>query len=230
MNVQNFIRNRRIWMAMAIMLAACGAALAQQEVKFAKNQQENATKLRQYSWKSRMEVRKDGETKSVKLLMTRHDIDGTAQQTLLSGSQEQIPTGGLKGMIAKKKKEEFVSLLDRLGGLARSYSQLPPNKMERFIANATFTPERNPQQALIRIQGKDALQPGDSMTIWVDATTRKQRRVEILSTFENKAVRIVSDFEDLPNGPTYMARSVIDYRKGEILVTTENFDHKREEK
>lgn len=230
MKVQNFIRNHTIWLAIAIMLAACGVALAQQELRFAKNQQENATKLRQYSWKSRTEVRKDGESKSVKLFLTRHQIDGTPQQTTIGGSQQEIPTSGLRGAIAKKKKEKMVGLLNDLETLARSYSQLPANRMQHFMANATFTPEKNPQQSLIRIFAKDVLQPGDSMTIWIDASTRKQRRVEIQAALENKPVRIVSDFQDLPNGPTYMARSVIDYKDQEITVITENFEHKQEQK
>ena len=74
------------------------------------------------------------------------------------------------------------------------------------------------------------LQPGDSMTVWVDAATRKQRRVEIQTTLDRKAVRIVSEFQLLPNGLAYMARSVVDYQGQELTVITENFDYLREQK
>ena len=63
------------------------------------------------------------------------------------------------------------------------------------------------------------------MTIWLDANTRRQRRVEINSTFDEKPVRIVTEFRDLPNGPTYMARSVVDYPREELTLTMENFDY-----
>jgi hypothetical protein len=66
------------------------------------------------------------------------------------------------------------------------------------------------------------------MTIWVDAATRRQRRVEVQTTFDGKPVRVVSEFKDLTDGPTYMARTVVDYPSEELTISTENFDHLRE--
>jgi hypothetical protein len=40
-------------------------------------------------------------------------------------------------------------------------------------------------------------------------------------------VRIVSDFQDLQMGPTYMAHSAVDYPSEEMTVITENFDYDR---
>ena len=80
---------------------------------------------------------------------------------------------------------------------------------------------------MFRVSGGNILQPGDSMTLWVDAVTRKQRRVEIHTTLDRKPVRIVSEFQDLPGGPTHMSRSVIDYPGEEITLITENFDYAR---
>ncbi len=57
--------------------------------------------------------------------------------------------------------------------------------------------------------------------------TRKQRRVEIQTTLDRKPVKVVSDFQDLPNGPTYMARSIVDYPSEELRLITENFDYER---
>ena len=65
------------------------------------------------------------------------------------------------------------------------------------------------------------------MTLWVDVVNRKQRRVEIHTTLDRKPVKIVSEFRDLPMGPTYRARSVVDYPSAELTVITENFDYDR---
>jgi outer membrane lipoprotein-sorting protein len=225
--MKKIVARREIGLALAVTLLACVAAAGQQDKKFAQAQQENAKKLRQYSWKSRTEVRKGGETKSTQLYLMRYDIEGAPQQTLVSGTSQQIPTRGLRGLIAKKKKEEFVETLNGLGALAKSYGNLSPDRVQRFMADAAVTPEKTSRQTLIRIQGRDVLQPGDSMTVWVDAATRKQRRVEIETTFDRKPVRIVSEFQDLPDGPTYVARSVVDYPSKELTITTENFDYTR---
>ena len=223
--IRNMRGRRGVLLALVFTLLACGAAQARQDGQFARAQQENASKLRQYSWKSRTEVRKGGETKSTQLYLVRYDADGNVQQTLVSNTSQQIPTRGLRGFIAKKKKEDFVELLDGLKAVAKSYGSLPPEKMRRFTAGATAAPEQNGRWSLVRLQGRDVLEPGDTMTVWLDAATRRQRRVEVQTTLKGKPVRIVSEFKDLEEGPTYLARSAVDYQSGELSVVTENFDH-----
>ena len=196
------------------------------EQRFAQAQQENAQALKQYTWKSRTEIRKGGETRNVQLNLMRYDIRGTLQKTLISTTpQQQLPTRGLRGHIAQKKKEDFVETLHSLETVAKSYSELPPDRMQRFMATATTTPEIGPQQKLLRITGSDVVKPGDSMSLWVDAVTRKMRKIEIQTALVRKLVRVSSDFQDLPKGPNYMARSVMDYPSEELTVITENFDH-----
>jgi len=128
-------------------------------------------------------------------------------------------------LVAKKKKEEAQKLLEELQQLAKSYGEVPPGKMHEFMKTAKATLETNAPQPLLRLESTNVLQPGDSMTISLDANTRRQRRVEINSTFDEKPVRIVTEFRDLPNGPTYMARSVVDYPREELTLTMENFDY-----
>src|SRR5262245_11420709 len=135
----------------AMMSLICVTAFGQANKKIAQAQQENAAKLRQYSWKSRTEIRKDDEVKSVQLNDIRYDLDGNLQQTPLSVTKQEIPTSGLRGLIAKKKKEDFVELLNDLGAFAKLYSHLSPDKMQRLMTDAVFTPETNSQQNLIRI-------------------------------------------------------------------------------
>ena len=213
--MRRIITHRGVGLALAFTLLACVAVAGQQQgAKFAEGQQENAKKLRQYSWKSRTEVRKGGETKSTQLHLVRYDPEGAVQQTLISQTSQQIPTRGLRGFIAKKKKEDFLETLDGLRAVAKSYGSLAPEK----------TAER---RNLIRVEGRDVLQPGDSMTVWLDAATRRQRRVEIQTTFDNKPLRIVSEFQDLTDGPTHVARSVVEYPSRELSIITDNFDYER---
>jgi hypothetical protein len=96
------------------------------------------------------------------------------------------------------------------------------------MTKATVTVETKTPQPLLRLQATGVLQPGDSMSVWIDANTHRQHRIEISSSYDAKPVRIVSEFRDLPNGPTYMARSVVDYPHEELTLTVENFDHERD--
>jgi len=222
------MKNKIKVVALAIMLCAGSLAYGQQEQKFAQAQKQNAQALRQYTWKSRSQVRKDGDVKSTKIFLTRYASDGTQVQVLLEEDSARLPKFGLRGMIARKKKEEAAQLIEALQKLAKSYGELPPAKMQEFMGRATATLETNAPQPLLRLEASDVLQPNDSMTVWVDANTRRQRRIEINSSYDAKPVRIVSEFRDLPGGSTYMARSVVDYPHEELTLTVENFDHQHD--
>lgn len=201
---------------------------ARQGSQLARAQQENARALRRYTWKSRTEVRKGGETKSVRLALVRYGADGALQETPLSATPPpDLPSRGIRGLIARKKRDDFVETLASLRALAGSYGELTPDRMQSFISGATLTPEVTARDRLVRLQADSVLRPGDSMTLWVDATTRRQRKAEIRTTLDGKPVRVVSEFRDLPQGPTYAARSVVEYPDKGITLITENFDHER---
>jgi hypothetical protein len=217
-----------IGLAVVTLFITTVSIFAQMEQEFAQAQQANARALRKYTWKSRTEIQKSGDTRSVQLNLMRYDISGALQKTLMSTTpQQQLPTRGVRGRIAQKKKEDFLDTLSGLEKLGRSYSELSPDKMQRFMTTATRTPEEGPQQKLVRIKGNDVVQPGDSLTWWMDAATRKLRKIEIQTALDRKLVRVASDFRDLPNGPTYMARSVTHYASEELTVITENFDYEQ---
>jgi hypothetical protein len=183
--------------------------------------------LRQYQWKRRTEVQRKGETKNVQLALVRYDSNGQMQVTPISGTPEpDLPKFGLRKVIAEKKFKEFRERVREISDLARSYGELPAERMQKFMASASVSPELLGGQQLIRAQGNDVLHAGDSMTVWVDAVSRRQRRVEVQTTLDGKPVRIVSEFKDiLASGPTYMAVSRVNYDEGAVAIVTENFDH-----
>ena len=207
------------------LLCSWSMAHGQQDQKLSQAMKQNTLALSQYTWKSQTQIRKEGEVKATKLYSSRYAADGTVVQLLLEEESAKLPKFGIRGMVAKKKKEEAGRLIEALQRLAKSYGELPPEKMQWFMTTAKVTLETNTPQPLLRLDGANVLQLGDSMTVWVDANTRRQRRIEINSTFEMRPVRIVTEFKDLPNGPTYMARSVVDYPHEELTLTVENFEY-----
>lgn len=215
-------------MAVAVAIGVTALATpAQVDQRFAQARQQNALALQSYEWKSRTEIRKDGETKKIQVVLNRYDSNGTLQTTQISSTPEpDLPKFGLRKAIAKKKVNEFKETVQALGTLAMSYAGLPPDQMQRFMANASLTPEVTAQQKLVRLDGRNVLQPGDSMTVWLDAISQKQRRVEIQTSLDGKPVRIVSEFQDLPQGgPTHVARSVVNYDDASLVIITENFEY-----
>ncbi|MEW6130218.1 MAG: hypothetical protein AB1757_24500 [Acidobacteriota bacterium] len=199
---------------------------AQLKEIFARSQQQNAQALRQYAWKSRNEVKKNGESKSTKVFEMRYDANGNLQKRQISATEPSLPKGPLIGRIAQKKKDDFIEMVNKLGEQVKAYSQLPPEKMQAFLASATITPKLN--EGMVQIQGEHLLQRGDVMRIFIDVKSRKQRRVEIATFFENQPVKAVIEFSELPAGLTYTARTVVDYPKESLQLITENFGYQRE--
>ena len=225
MNTNTYMTNFARVIGLAIIFCSWTIANAQQDQKFAIAAKQNAMALQQYTWKSQTQIRKEGEVKATKLYSSRYAADGTVVQLLLQEESAKLPKFGIRGMVAKKKKAEAQELIEALQRFAKSYGELPPAKMQEFMKTAKATLDTNAQEPLLRLESTDVLQPGDSMIVWLDANTRRQRRVEINSSFDGKPVRIVTEFRDLPNGPTYVARSVVDYSREELTLTMENFDY-----
>ena len=235
MNADNYITRFRKGIAVgpiiAMMLLSALVVQAQDPAQlkemFARSQQQNAQALKQYVWKSRNEVKKNGESKSTQLFLMRYDTLGNIQKSQIGGSTPPaMPKGLILGGIAQKKKESFIELVKDLSEQVKAYSHIPPEKMKAFLASATITVK--PDQGIVQIQGVDILQTGDSMRIVLDAKTRKPKRMEINTFLEKNPVKAVIDFSDLPAGPTYMARTVIDYPKDALQLITDNFDYERE--
>ena len=212
--------------AAGLLTLLCSWSMAhgqQQEQKLASSMKQNQVALQQYTWKSQTQIRKDGEIKVTKLFSSRYSANGEIVQLLIEEQSAKLPKFGIRGMVAKKKKEEAMQLIDSLQRFAKSYAELPPAKMQEFMKTAKVTLETNMPRPLLRMEAANVLQTGDSMVVWLDANTRRQRRIEINSNFDAKPVRIVTEFKDIPDGPTYVARSTVDYPEEELTLTIENF-------
>ena len=217
--------NSKLLTIVSIIVCAWTMAHGQQNEKFSSSMKQNALALRQYTWKSQTQIRKEGELKATKVYSNRYAADGTVAQLLLEEESAKLPKFGLRGMVAKKKKQEAQDLIEALQALAKSYGELPPAKLQVLMTSARASLETNAPQPLLRLESVNVLQPGDSMIVWLDANKRRQRRIEINTSFDAKPVRIVTEFRDLPQGPTYLARSVVDYPHEELTLTVENFDY-----
>ncbi len=219
-----------------LVLVALGSALlaAQDPPTFAESQKANAQALRQYSWKSRTEIKLKGESKNVKLEQVRYDANGKLQKTPLAGPAPAAPApaqggrgGRVKAKVIENKKEEFGEMMQGLGQLVASYGQLPPDKLAAFKATATKGRGEGAMAGTAQVQGLDVLQAGDSMTVWVDPASQMMRRVEIKTLYEKKPATVVADYQGVANGPTYMAHAVLTYPEKHVELTVDTSEYVR---
>jgi hypothetical protein len=222
--------------AAGLTLALTVTISAQGPAKFGEVQKANAVTLREYTWKSRTEIKVKGESKNIKLEQVRYDMNGQLQKKPLGGTppssgQPAQSGGGLRGRAKQKvvenKKEEFVELMTNLGKLVASYGHLQPEQIQAFVKHATTTQGVGDLQGTLGIRGQNVLQPGDSLTIWVDPSTMFMRRAEIATGLEKKPVSAVADYQTLSGGPNYMARAVLQYPDKAVELTVDNYDYQR---
>src|SRR5215475_2706982 len=113
------VRRAIEWGLVIMLLASVAISAPQMDQKFAQARQQNAMALRQYTWKSRTEIRKGRDIKSAQMAYMRYDMYGQLQKTPISSTpQQQLPTRGLRGLIAQKNKENFMETMEGLGRLA----------------------------------------------------------------------------------------------------------------
>jgi len=140
----NLIRStvkRRIAMPVSVVLCICCGvfARAQMQQQYLQAQRANAQAMRKYIGKSRVEVRKNSESKNVQLYLLRYDPGGTLQRTPIGGSaRPDLPTRGIRGRVAQKRLKSFQETVDELTDLVKRYSNLPPAKMQDFLAGRTL--------------------------------------------------------------------------------------------
>src|SRR5688572_16436158 len=123
------IRNRTSATVLLVGIALATAAAGQQQ-EFAAAQRANHAALRQYSWKSRTELKLVGEVKQVRLEDVRYDLNGELQKTVIGGgpaTDDGHPGGGgpggrIKARIVARKKAAFKDMLAELAELAESYA------------------------------------------------------------------------------------------------------------
>src|SRR6185369_8558432 len=116
--------NLLIGIGIAIVMLSGLTIAAQTGASFIAGRQQNDTLLRNYEWKSRTTVQKDGEVKNDQLFLMSYDENGNPLKVTLAKTPEMNLPGGLRGVIAKKKKEEFISTLTEMEGLAKAYGDL----------------------------------------------------------------------------------------------------------
>ena len=190
----------------------------------------NAQALKAFSYQQRMQLRLKGETKKVTLNQMSHDINGNLQKTLVSeqppaGAQ---PSGGrLKRRVVAKKTGEFKEMMGEISALVKSYTELPPERLQASLKQATLSPGQGDMAGSVQMVMRDVIQSGDSMTIWIDSTTMLFRRVLIATTYEGNPVTVTANYATLQSGHGYMAQAILNYAKKEVVVQIDNSNYQR---
>jgi hypothetical protein len=143
-------------------------------------------------------------------------MDGKLQRTIMNDQSAPLPRGFLRRAIAEGKKKDVKQYIQGLGELLHTYTLPTPGAVLNFLDTATTMPS-GPGQLMVT--GQNVVQPGDSLTIYLDAATKKTQRVVVSTSFQGNPVNLTATFATLASGLNYPAFA-------EVVVPAKGYDVK----
>ena len=179
--------------------------------------------LRKYEWIETTVVSYKGEEKSNAEKRCYYGADGALQKVPVASTQADMPRG-IKGRIAKRKKEDVTDYMKQAVALIHQY--VPPNPA---TLQKTFQAGRTAAQILEpgrrnRLDFRDYLLPGDVLGIEVNMTNNTILGLQV-GTYIDKPEDTVSlkvQFASLVDGTGYPAQITLDATKENVVVVIKN--------
>ncbi|HVP69163.1 MAG TPA: hypothetical protein VMT17_18075 [Anaeromyxobacteraceae bacterium] len=193
-------------------------------VQVEQSRAQNAALMRQYSWTERLEFLVNGQVKDLRIDTVNFAPDGKLQRTVLNDQSAPLPGGFLRRRVAENKKKEIEEYIQGLGKLLREYTLPTPGAVMNFMDTATPVPAGNGQ---LLITGQGVVQPGDSLSVWIDAATKKTKKVAVTSSYQGNPVNLTATFNTLPSGLNYAAYAQVAVPAKGYVIQVQNFDYVR---
>jgi len=193
--------------------------------KYAESARENATLMRQYSWKMRVGITLKGDPKPPELFQMRYDLDGNLQKTLLTAPADPRKKHGIRGMVQKHKTEEFKDWAADLAELVKGYMSPTPGNMMDFYAKASMG---EADGGTAKMEASDFLQKGDIATYWIDKQTRAVVRYTFVTALDGDTVEGSVEYGRVPEGPQYAARVTVSVAAKNLDAKLETCDYQRQ--
>jgi hypothetical protein len=200
------------------------AQSAAQTVQVMQTRAQNAALLKQYTWNERIDFMVNGQQKDLRIDLVNFGPDGKLQRTVLNDQSSPLPGGFFRRRIAENKKKDMEKYIQGLSALLHQYTLPTPGAVLNFLDAATTVPAPGGQ---LMITGQSVVQPGDTLTIWIDATTRKTKRFAVTTAFQGNPTTMTATFNSLPNGLNYPAYAEVTVPAKGYDMLLQNFDYQQ---
>ena len=178
--------------------------------------------LKQYTWTTRVELVKSGALVDQIITQQLYLPNGRLQRTPINGESAPMPKGFLHRAAAQKKLEEIDDKLERLRDLVELYRPTAGALMSFLSEVKTIGPDKD---GLLIASGKNVVKQGDSVTLSLNAQTKKLFRMHVKTSGAEGPVEISASFVTIPNGPAYLEYAEIDVpeQKAYLLIHSYNY-------
>jgi len=198
---------------------------ANMAVQITEARKANDTLMRQYTWNSRTELIENGQIKDTRLELCNYLPDGQLQRSLLNDTGASLPRGFLRRAIAEDEKKKLEEFLTGLRSFLDQYTLPSAGKILDFMTSATTTgPDAN---GLVEMTGHNVVSPGDTLSIWTNARTRKTQRILVNGFYKGDIVTLTGTFNTLQTGLNYLAYAEVTVPAKNMTLQVQNFDYQR---
>jgi hypothetical protein len=203
---------RRTLLGAALMLILIAPDSPAQTSRVINTLRTNQQELKRYDWRSRVGgaavASAASETDSRWLFRVHADASGRRVRTLVDTEQSAVAPN-----------TELIQWIE-------SYTQMPAERIQVAFALAAASEENGTDDPRLHIRLQDVLQPGDSIDVWLDPETFRPRKFEIVTSLDDQELVATAEFTDLPDGPTYAARTIVTSGSDSLerLLEIDNFD------
>ena len=220
---------RKMTLLSLLMLVPClvsGRLLAQVSSQvtaaYAQAAKANAALLRHYTFQMRVALTAKSNAQPPKLYQMNFDPNGKLQKTLLSAPSAGPSGGPVLNRMEQRKSDEFKQWAGQLVDLVKQYMTPTPGKMSDFFSRAHIL---SSSQDAVAYLTSSFLQPGDTVTIWINPRTRAMTHYSFNTMLQEDMVQGQVQFAQVPSGPRYPSQLTVNVpsKQVNVVVTTFNF-------
>ena len=189
--------------------------------------------IRKYEWVETTIISLKGEEKARKQNRVYYGADGKLQKTPIgeaappaeqgSGGRSGRGRGRVKEQIVENKKEDMQEYMQKAVALVHQYLPPKPDLIQAAKDAGRVTPQ--PQgDGRVKLEIAQYLQPGDKLSIDVDAAASHLLGVAVETYLEKKddPVTLAVQMATLPDGAFYAAQTTLDAKAKNIRVVIQN--------
>jgi hypothetical protein len=199
---------------------------------------EGTKKLAQYEWVETTVIKLKGEEKARKLNRCYYGADAKVQKTPMDqpapqateqggGRRGRRGGGAVKQKVVENKKNEMQEYMTQAAALIHSYIPPAPAQIQAVKDGGRLTASPQPGGKL-RLEMKQYLKPGDSLTIDLDTAANRLLGLGVNSYLDkpDEPVTLAVQMNTLPDGALYSAQTTLDAKAKNIEVVITNSGHK----
>ena len=190
-------------------------------------QQSQAT-LRKYEWIETQVVSLKGEEKSKKQSRCYYGVDGQLQKVEENATQGKTPRG-IRGKIAKSKKEELTGYMQQAVATIKQYVPPDPALIQKSFqgGHAAIYPIQPGKAASISFGSY--LKPNDSIMMAFDTANNRITGVQIQTYIESPkdSVSLNVFYSTFPDGTIYPDKTILNAPAKQIQVSIQNSGYRK---